>query len=84
MVEGFFDDMVSETSHTDAATVVENNNETTTLSKLGKAKPVVVHVSNNGAMKLADTELKPNNTLGAHAVEEKEEKFYKWADNYDV
>ena len=37
MVEGFIDDMVLETSHTDAATVVEDNNETTTVSKSGKA-----------------------------------------------
>ena len=76
MVEGFINDMVSETSHMDAPTVVEDNNETTTVSKLGKAKPVVVHENNNGAMKLADTGLKSNNTLGAHVVEEKEGWFY--------
>ena len=33
---------------------------------------------------LADTGLKSNNTLVAHIVEEKEEWFYEWADNYDV
>ena len=84
MVEGFLDDMVSETSHMDDATVVENNNETAMVSKSGKAKPVVVHGNNNGAMKLADTGLKSNNTLGAHVVEEKEGWFYEWTDNYDV
>ena len=68
----------------DAPTVVEDNNKTTTVSKLGKVKPVVVHGNNNGAMKLADTGLKSNNTLGAHIVEEKEGCFYKWADNYEV
>ena len=35
-------------------------------------------------MKLPDTGLKSNNTLGAYIVEEKEEWFYGWADNYDV
>ena len=42
-VERFINDIVSETGHKDAPTVVENNNETTVVSKLGKAKPVVVH-----------------------------------------
>ena len=35
-------------------------------------------------MKLADSGLKSNNTLGAHIVEEKEGWFYGWADKYDV
>ena len=35
-------------------------------------------------MKLADTGLKSNNTLGAHVVEQKGGWFYKWADNYDM
>ena len=35
-------------------------------------------------MKLADTRLEPNNTLGAHIVEEKEGWFYGWTDNYGV
>ena len=68
----------------DAPTVVKDINETTTVSKLGKAKPIVVHENNNGAMKLADTGLKSNNTLGAHVVEEKEGWFYELANNYDV
>ena len=84
MVEGFINDMVSERSPTDAPTVVEDNNKTTAVSKFGKAKPVVVHENNNGAMKPADTGLKSNNTLGAHIVEEKEVWFYKWANKYDV
>ena len=75
MVKGFINDMVSETSHMDAPTMVEDDNETTTVSKLGKAKPVIVHENNNGAMKFSDTGLKSNNTLGAHIVEEKEEEF---------
>ena len=84
MVEGFINDMVSETSHTDAPTVVKDNNEMIAVSKLEKGKPVIVYENNNGAMKLADTGLKSNNTLDAHIVEEKEEWFYKWADKYDV
>ena len=71
MVEGSLDDMISEKSHTDAATVVNNNNKTTTVSKSGKAKLVILHETNNGMMKLTDTGLKSNNTLGAHVVEEK-------------
>ena len=43
MMEGFINDMVSETNHMDASTVIEDNYKTTTVSKLGKAKPVVVH-----------------------------------------
>ena len=74
-VKGFINDMVSETSDTDTPTVVKDNNEMTVASKLGKAKPVVVH-ENNGNTKLADTVLKSNNTLGAHIVEEKEGWFY--------
>ena len=68
-MQGFINNMVG---NTNTATVVENNNKTTTVSKSGKAKPVVVHENNNGAMKLADTGLKFNNTLGAHVMERKE------------
>ena len=83
-MKGFINDMVSKTSHTDAPTVVKDNNKTTTASKLKKAKPVVVHENNNGTMKLANTRLKSNNTLSAHMAEEKEGWFYEWADKYDV
>ena len=55
--------------------MVEDNNETTMASKSGKVEPVVVHENNNGTMKLADTRLKPNNTLGTHIAETKEEWF---------
>ena len=84
MVEGLINDIVSETSHMDTSTVVKDNNKMTAVSKLGKTKLVVVHENNNGAMKLADTGLKSNNTLSAHIVEEKEGWFYEQADNYDV
>ena len=84
MVEGFINDMALKASHTDGPIVVENNNQTTGMSKFGKAKPVLVHENSNGAVKLADTGLKSNNTLGAHIVEEQEEWFYEWADKYDV
>ena len=82
MVEGFINNVVSETNYMDASTMVEE--KTTAVSILGKSKPVVVHENNNGAMKLADTGLKFNNTLGAHIVEENEGCFYKWIDSYDV
>ena len=84
MVEGFINDMASKTSHTDAPTVVTDNNETTAVSKLGKTNPVVVHENSNGTMKHANTGLKSNNTLGVHIVEEKEGWFYNWANKYDV
>ena len=32
---------------------------------------------------LSDNELKSNNTIGAHILEEKEGWFYEWADTYD-
>ena len=35
-------------------------------------------------MKLANTGLKSNNTLGVHIVEEKKGWLYEWADKYDV
>ena len=84
MVEGFINDLISERSHMDDPTVVKDNKETTAVSKLGKAKPIFVHKNNNGAMKLADTGLNSNNTLGAHIMEEKNGWFYEWADKYDV
>ena len=84
MVEGFINDIVSETNHMDDPTVVKDNNETTTVSKLGKAKPVVGYENNNGNMKLAHTGLKSNNTFDAYIVEEKEGWFYKWADKYNM
>ena len=84
MVEGFINDLVLKTSHTDAPTIVEDNNKTTAVSKLGKVKPVIVNENNNGPMKLADTGLKSNNTLGVHIMEEKEGRFCGWADKYDV
>ena len=43
MVEGFINDMVLETSHMEATTVVKGNNEAITAGKLGKAKPAIVH-----------------------------------------
>ena len=35
-------------------------------------------------MERAKTILEANNILGDHILEEKEEWFYQWADNYDV
>ena len=72
-MQGFINDMAG---NTNAPTMVEGSNKTTAASKLGKAKPVVVHENNHGNTKLADTGLKSNNILGAHIVEEKEGWFY--------
>ena len=68
----------------DAPTMVEGNNKATATSKLGRAKPSVVHENIHGNRKLVNTRLKYNNILGAHIVEEKEKWFYGWADKYDV
>ena len=68
-VQGFITDMVG---NTNVPTVVESDNKATAASKLGQAKPVVVHKNNHGNTKLTDTGLKSNNILGVHIVEEKE------------
>ena len=84
LAEGFINDMVSEKSHMDAPTVVKDNDKTTAVNESGNAKYIIVHENKNGAVNLANTGLKSNNTLGAHIVEEKEVSFYQWADKYDV
>ena len=65
-IQGFINNMVG---NTNTATVVKNSNNMTMVSKSGKAKPIVVHENNNGAMKLTETGMKSNNTLGAHIVD---------------
>ena len=70
--------------NTNIGTIVENNDKTTKSSKLKKAKPVVAHENNKGAIKLAETRMESNNNLGAHIMEEKEGLLYGWADKYDV
>ena len=72
-VKGFTNDMVG---NTNVSSVVESSNKATAVSKLGKAKTITVHENNHGNTKLADTELKSNNILGAHIAEEKEGWFY--------
>ena len=69
--------------NTNVPTVVECINEATKASKLGKAKPVVVHEINHGNTKLTNTGLKSNNILGAQILEEKEGWVYEWADTHD-
>ena len=76
----FTNDMVG---NADDPTVIEGIIEATVAVKLGKAKPVVVHEYNYGNTKLTNTELESNNTLGANIMEEKEGRFYEWADTYD-
>ena len=80
IVKRFINDMVG---NTNIPTVVESSNKATAASKFGKAKPVAVHENNHDNIKLAEAELKSNNILGAHIVEEKEGWFYGWADTYD-
>ena len=79
-VQGFINDTIS---NTNVPIVVESSNEWSAASKLGKAKPVVVHGNNHGNTKFANTGLKSNNILNAHIVEEKEGWFYGWTDTYD-
>ena len=57
--------------NTDVPTVVKGNNKVTATNKLGEAKLVVKHENNHGDTKLTNTELKSNNILGAHIMEEK-------------
>ena len=47
-------------------------------------KSTAVDKNNNHSVERANTVLKPNNILGAHVLEKKEELFYQWTDNYDV
>ena len=71
--------------NTNAATVVDTNNKSTTSNKASKAKPIVVHENNNGAIKLAEAGTESNNTLGAHPYYgTKKWWFYGWADKYAV
>ena len=79
-VQVFINDMVGNIND---LTVVESGNEATVASKFWKDKPVVVHENNDGNTKLADTELKSNNILGAHIMEEKEGWVYGWTGTYD-
>ena len=47
-------------------------------------KPTAVDENNNDSVECANTVLEPNNILGVHVLEKKEEWFYQWADIYDV
>ena len=84
MVEGFISDMLSESSYLEAPTIVKDSNETTNENEMGDLKPAAVDENNNDGVKRTNTGLKPNNILGAHVLEKKEEWFYEWADNYDM
>ena len=53
-VQRFTNDMVG---NADAPTVIEGINKATVASKLGKAKPVVVHENSHNNTKLTDSEL---------------------------
>ena len=71
-VQGFINDMVSETSNIDTPIVVNDKNKLTAASKLGTPQPVVVHDNNNDNMKLINTIVKSNNTLSVYILEIKE------------
>ena len=51
---------------------------------MGDSKPATIDGNNNDGVKRANTRLEHDNIPGAHVLEEKEEWFYQWADNYDV
>ena len=78
IVQGVINDIIGNTI---VSTMVDSSNEATAASELGNTKPVVVHENNHGNTKLANTELKFNNILGAHIVEKKEGWVYGWAPN---
>ena len=84
IVEGFINDMLPKSSYLRASTIVEDSNETTNGNEMGYLKPTAVDENNNDSVEPANTVLESNNILGAHVLEEKEEWFYQWADNYDV
>ena len=68
-VKGFINGMIG---NTNVPNMVDSSNNATAANKLGKVKPVVVHKNNHDNTKLANTELKFNNILGANIVEERE------------
>ena len=83
-MEGFISNMLPKSSYLDAPTIAEDINETTNGNEMGDLKPTAIDENNNNSVERANTVLEPNNILGAHILEEKEEWFYQWADNYDV
>ena len=84
MAEGIFRDMLRKSSYLKTPTIVKDSNETTDENKMGDLKPTGVDENNNDSVEHANTVLKPNNILGIHVLEEEEEWFYQWTDNYDV
>ena len=84
MVKGFISDVLSESSYLEALTIVKDSNETTNENKMRDLKPAATDENNNDGVVRANTGLEPNNILGDHVPEEKEEWFYQWDDNYDV
>ena len=84
MAEGFIRDMLPKSSYSEAPTIVKDSNKTTDGNVIGYLKSTTVVENNNDSMERANTVLKPNIIFGAHILEEKEEWFYRWADNYDV
>ena len=84
MAEGFISDMLPKSSYLEAPTILKDSNETTDGNKTEDLKPTAVDENNKNRVEHANTVLESNNILGAHVLEEKEEWFYQWADNYDV
>ena len=84
IVEGFISDMLPESGYLEAPTIIEDSNKTTNENEMEDLKPTVVDENNNDSVERTNTILEPNNILGSHVLEEKEEWFYQWVDNYDV
>ena len=85
MVEGFINVMLPKSNRLlQAPTIVEDNNKTTNRNEIGDLDPTAVDNNNNNSVERANTVLKTNNVPGVYVMVEKEERFYKCANNYDV
>ena len=84
IVEGLISDMLPKSSYLQGSTIVKDNNETTNGNEMGDLQPTAVDKNNKDSFERANTVLEADNILGAHVLEEKQEWFYQWADNYDV
>ena len=69
MVEGFINDMLPKSSHLQAPTIVEDNNNTTNRNEVGDLDPTAVDNKVKDNEERFITVLNTNNILGAHVME---------------
>ena len=84
MAKGFVSDMLPKSRYLEAPTIAKNSNEITDGIEMGNLKPTAVDENNNDSVEPANTILKPNNILGIRLLEEKQARYYQWADKFDV